>query len=87
MSREPVVIAQLIQTSLIALLGVLGAFDVWSPTPEQIGALTMLYVALAGAVTYILRGVVYAPASVIDVEIEQDEELPHALQRAMNREP
>ena len=70
-NREPVVLAQLIQTALVALVGCLVAFGVWEPTPAQVGALTGLYVALASIVTYVLRATVYAPANVVDVPVDQ----------------
>ncbi len=70
--REPVVFAQLIQTGLVALIGVLAAFGVWEPTQQQMCALTLLYVAIASTVTYVLRGTVYAPANVTQVELTDD---------------
>lgn len=64
MNREPVVIANLTLTALVALLGALAAFGVWTPTPAQIGAMTALYVAVAAVVIYVVRGIVYSPATV-----------------------
>jgi hypothetical protein len=61
--REPAVLVQLIQTSLVALVGVLVAFGVWSPTDAQLGALVGLYVAVASVATYWLRGQVYTQAT------------------------
>lgn len=87
-NREPVVLAQLIQTGLVAVIGVLVSFGAWDPTPNQVGAITVAYVALASIVTYVLRGQVYAPASVAELpadSIQVEGDVPHDVQRALNR--
>lgn len=89
-NREPVVLAQLIQTALVAVVGVLVSFGVWEPTPAQVGAITTVYVAVASIVTYWLRGHVYSPTSVVEVprdSIVVEGDVPHDIQRALNRRP
>lgn len=54
--REPVAVFGAIQTILLALVTVLVSFDVWSPTDEQIAALTAFYVAVTGLAVMFLRG-------------------------------
>lgn len=64
MKREPVVIANLVLAALVAVVGVLSAFDVWTPTGPQLAALSTLYIGIAAVVIYIARGQTYSPASV-----------------------
>lgn len=54
--REPVAVFGAIQVALLALVGVLTAFGVWSPTDDQIAALTALYVAATGVAVMFIRG-------------------------------
>jgi hypothetical protein len=54
--REPVAVFGATQVVLLALLGVLTAFGVWSPTDDQIAALTALYVAVTGLAVMVIRG-------------------------------
>lgn len=63
--REPVAAATGLAGGVGALLGVLGAFDVWDPSPEQIGALTALAAWVAG---YLARRVVTPVARVTPKE-------------------
>ena len=53
---EPVAMFGMIQGVLLALVVVLTAFDLWSPTDDQIAALSALYVAVTAVATAILRG-------------------------------
>lgn len=54
--REPVAFFGLLQAVLLALVTVLIVFEVWSPTDQQIAALTALYVAVTAVATFFLRG-------------------------------
>lgn len=64
---EPVAVAAAIQAAVVAIIGLLAAFGVWSPTEEQMGALLAVYVAFVGVVAAIVRG------RVSPVEWEDDE--------------
>ena len=72
--REPVVLANLVLTALVAVLGVLVAFEVWDPTPAQVGALTGLYTAAAAVVIYVVRGQVYSPSTVEKLTADAERE-------------
>ena len=54
--REPVAVFGALQVALLALVGVLNEFDVWSPTEGQVTALVALYGAVTALVTMFLRG-------------------------------
>lgn len=54
--REPVAVFGAIQIALLAIIGVLTAFNVWSPTDAQTTALVAAYVAVTGVAVLFIRG-------------------------------
>jgi hypothetical protein len=64
LNREPIAIANGLLALLVALLGLLSTFNIWTPTGEQLASLSAFYVAAAGLVIFWLRGAVYSPAAV-----------------------
>lgn len=54
--REPVAVFGALQVALLALVGVLNEFDVWSPTEGQVTALVAFYGAVTALATLFLRG-------------------------------
>lgn len=56
--REPVAVFGAVQTALLALVVVLTTFGVWSPTDEQVAALTGLYAAVTAVAVMFIRGAV-----------------------------
>ncbi len=53
--REPVAFFGGLQVVFMSLFGVLAAFNVWSPTDVQVGAVTAAYAALTGFITFLVR--------------------------------
>ena len=54
-NRQPVATAATVQAALAALIALLTAFDLWSPTQEQITAVMAFYVALTALLGVLVR--------------------------------
>lgn len=61
LDREPVAAAAGLAGVVTATVGVLAAWDVWDPSPEQVAAIAALVTAFAG---WLARKRAYAPATV-----------------------
>lgn len=92
LKKEPVAIANGILALLVALIGLLSTFGIWTPTGEQLGALSSFYVAAAALVIYVLRGQVYTASSVQQisdavelVRTAPDEELANLADAEVSR--
>lgn len=46
-TREPIAVTEVARSAIIALFGFVAAFGIWSPTPEQTGAVLGLLVPLS----------------------------------------
>lgn len=66
LKTEPVAVFGAIQTALLAAVVALTAFNVWTPTQDQVSALTALYVAVTAAATMVLRGKVSPAGDGVD---------------------
>lgn len=67
LNREPVAAATGLAGVVTATIGVLAAWDVWEPTPEQIAAIATLITALAG---YLARRRAWSPEHHNDAVME-----------------
>lgn len=63
-NTEPVRAANAVQSIPLAILTVLVAFHIWSPTDIEWAAILGLYTALSVKVSELARGKVWSPASV-----------------------
>lgn len=67
---EPVAVAAAIQAALVAVVGLLAAFGVWSPTEEQMAAMLGVYVAVVG----VFAAVVRARVSPVERDLEDGDQ-------------
>lgn len=54
-NRQPVATAATVQAAIAALIALLTAFELWSPTQEQITAVMAFYVALTALLGVLVR--------------------------------
>ncbi len=54
--REPVAVFSALQIVLVAVLGLLAVFDIFTPNEAQGAAIVAVYVAVSGFVTLFVRG-------------------------------
>lgn len=74
-SNEPVAIGAAIQGLIAAVLAILTAFEVWTPTEAQTAAIFGLWVALTAVIAIVVRAKV-TPTSAIDTNVVSDSHSP-----------